>query len=106
MALSIKEPGYLQLDGPITFDNAALVAAEGEVVLSRCLVEEMGSRWQIDLGQLDAADSSAFSVFLSWMRFAYKHNIAICFFNIPEQLAALVKVCDMQDLMQGSVCEI
>ncbi len=102
----MADKGRFVLDGPITFDNAASVAAEGESVLSRFFEESAEGHWDIDLGKLELADSSALSVFLSWMRLAHKNNVTICFSNIPCQLAALAQVCDVQELMQGASCEL
>ncbi len=104
--LQMLEPGRLVLIGPVTFDNAAAVAAEGEAVLSNCFSETAQGHCEINLAQMEVADSSALSVFLSWMRFAKKRQATICFSAIPAQLEALANVCDMKALMDGVSCEL
>ncbi|MDP0588643.1 MAG: STAS domain-containing protein [Candidatus Endonucleobacter bathymodioli] len=107
MSLELTEElGCFKLVGPVTFDNAAKVAANGEKVLSKSLVGGTIGCFEINLIEVKLSDSSALSVLLSWMRFANKKNITICFSHIPRQIQALAKVSDLYDLIQATSCAI
>ena len=106
MSLEMTEPGCFMLEGPVTFDNAATVAVNGEAALARFLASNAEKHWEINLSAMQLADSSALSVFLSWMRFAHSKNVSICFSNIPAQLEALAKVSDVYDLVKAVSCDL
>ncbi len=100
MPLEALANGHFAMKGPITFDNAATVVAEGKKRLSASTSSQKITHWCIDLASTEQADSSALSVFLSWMRFAQKQGILLSFQNMPAQLEALAQVSDLQDLLQ------
>ena len=97
MSLIQQAPGHFIMEGSITFDNAATVVADGQKLLSTSLSTK---HWCIDLAATEQADSSALSVFLSWIRLAQKQDIHLTFSNMPAQLEALVQVSDLQNLLQ------
>lgn len=106
MALTMTDQGFFMLSGAVTFDSAAKVAAGGKIALEEAFKNTSKSNWQINLSEMTLADSSALSVFLSWMRFAERRERGICFSNIPELIKALAQVSDVYGLIQDASCEI
>ncbi|MDP0562841.1 MAG: hypothetical protein QS721_11170 [Candidatus Endonucleobacter sp. (ex Gigantidas childressi)] len=106
MSLELTAPGCFRLLGPVNFDNAAKVSADGVAAVSKYLVNNPNGCLEINLAEAKLADSSTLSVLLSWMRFANKKYIRLCFSNIPAQIRALAKVSDLYDLIQATSCDI
>ena len=99
MSLNISKPGCFNLTGSVTFDNSALVAESGKVVLSQHLKNNKSRNWEINLNNMKIGDSSSLSVFLTWIRFSQSNNLSLFFSNIPPQLEALAKVSDIYDFL-------
>ncbi|MDD7805441.1 MAG: STAS domain-containing protein, partial [Endozoicomonas sp. (ex Botrylloides leachii)] len=95
MLLETKDAGCFIVQGAVTFDNAAQVAEEGKKVLARAFTNNPKDAWFISLAEMALSDSSALSVFLSWVRFAQSKNTRLCFTNMPAQFEALAKVSDV-----------
>lgn len=103
MTFKQAEPGRYTLEGNVTFENASIVEAEGLKALQESLSDNSAS-WQICLLGIQQADSSALSVCLSWLRFAQKQNVRLCFTDIPRELHALAKVCGISELLTNVSC--
>ncbi|HLP97717.1 MAG TPA: STAS domain-containing protein [Sideroxyarcus sp.] len=77
-----REGGLLRVSGRLTMDtigssfNAAMQPLEGK-------------DWTIDLAQVEAADSSAVSMLLGWLRNAQSHGAKLAFVNVPDNLRSL-----------------
>lgn len=46
----------------------------------------------VDMAQVDAVDSSAVSLMLSWLRAAQRGKVRISFINVPENLLSLTSL--------------
>jgi phospholipid transport system transporter-binding protein len=46
----------------------------------------------VDFGKVEAVDSSAVSLMLSWLRTAKSKNVKISFINVPENLRSLANL--------------
>lgn len=46
----------------------------------------------IDMAQVQAVDSAAVSLMLSWLREAQRNNIQVCFAHVPDNLLSLAKL--------------
>lgn len=103
MTLVLTEPGRFALQGHLTFDNAFSVEQQGREQLTLALSPDF-DRFEISLHELGQADSSALSVFLSWMRFARAHQIRLCFTDIPRELHALATLCGISELLKSVSC--
>lgn len=53
----------------------------------------------VDLGKVDAVDSSAVSVLLQWSRQARDNNVKISFINLPPNLLSLAKLYDVAEVL-------
>ena len=97
------EPGRFILEGRVIFENASEVESEGLKALQKGQLDKPG-QWQVSLLGVHQADSSALSVCLSWLRFARKQNIPLCFTDIPGELHALARVCGISELLTNVSC--
>ena len=103
MTLKMIEPGRFAFDGDVIFDTASVVEMQGLKQLESALKLDL-SHWQVGLSGIKQADSSALSVCLSWLRFSRKHNVHLCFTDIPQELHALASVCGISDLLNNASC--
>ncbi|WP_422449989.1 STAS domain-containing protein [Endozoicomonas sp. ALB091] len=97
MTLAVAAPGRFTLNGVVNFTTSAVVEEQG----ARLLLTSGGDDWEIDLSGISQADSSALSVFLSWIRLAKKQQTSIEFVGMPHELEALAEVCGIQPLLNN-----
>lgn len=102
MQLERLAPGQFSLNGIVNFDNAVEVESEGRKLLEEDVAP--GGVLRVSLGQLRKGDSSTLSVCLSWIRLAQSQGGHLCLSDIPEELAALAKVCGIASILQESTC--
>jgi phospholipid transport system transporter-binding protein len=78
--------------GPLTVDSAAeVLAASRDAPLPETGV--------IALGSVDAVDSAAVAVLLSWQRRAAVEGRKLAFAEVPESLAALAELYGVEGLL-------
>ena len=93
-----REGDCLRVSGRLTMDSIGASFAEAMQPIE-------GKNWTIDLAQVEAADSAAVSMLLSWLRNAQRHEAKLTFVNVPENLrslAALYGVADVLPLSHSS----
>jgi phospholipid transport system transporter-binding protein len=93
-----REGDSLRVSGRLTMDSIGASFAEAMQPVE-------GKNWTIDLAQVEAADSAAVSMLLSWLRNAQRHEAKLTFVNVPENLrslAALYGVADVLPLSHSS----
>lgn len=88
------EESRLFVYGPVTCDNVVEVMRAGEAAI------RTGNR-VIDLAEVTQVDSSAVSMLLEWLRTTQKHNRKIEFINLPVNLAGLVELYDVGNLISS-----
>ena len=94
----LREGDRLSVSGRLTMDSIGALFAES-------MQPPEGKVWTVDLAQVEAADSSAVSMLLSWLRNAQKHEAKLTFVNVPvnlRSLADLYGVADALPLNQSS----
>jgi len=77
-----REGDCLRVSGRLTMDSIGASFAEAMQPIE-------GKNWTIDLAQVEAADSAAVSMLLSWLRNAQLHEAKLTFVNVPENLRSL-----------------
>ena len=87
-----REDGNLSVEGSITIDNVAEVAARGIALLDRDGVT-------FDLAGLTEADSSVVSLLLEWRREAARRSRHMHIANMPENLSSLVRLYGVSELI-------
>jgi phospholipid transport system transporter-binding protein len=58
-----------------------------------------GELLEVNLSQISAADSSAVAVLLHWLRSARKQGAELCFSELPEGLAGLIRLYDVSAIL-------
>ena len=81
-----------QPSGPLNLDTAV-------AQLSTLPALSTGELLEINLSQITAADSSAVAVLLHWLRSARQQGADLIFTDLPEGLAGLISLYDMDALL-------
>lgn len=82
----------LQVSGRLTMETVnALFGATLEPGAKRVL--------EVDLGQVEAVDSAAVSLLLSWLRRSQRNNVSLCFSRAPENLLSLARLYGVAELL-------
>ncbi|WP_062263530.1 STAS domain-containing protein [Endozoicomonas arenosclerae] len=102
MQLERLAPGQFSLNGIVNFDNAVEVESEGRKLLEKDIGS--GGVLRVSLANLLKGDSSTLSVCLSWIRLAQEKGGHLCLSDMPEELAALARVCGVEPILQESTC--
>jgi phospholipid transport system transporter-binding protein len=57
------------------------------------------ARVEIDLAGVSESDSAGLALLLEWLRMARQHEQKIHFVNLPEQVIALARISEVDDLL-------
>jgi phospholipid transport system transporter-binding protein len=87
-----REGGLLRVSGRLTMEAIGATFAEAMQPLE-------GKDWTVDLAQVEAADSSAVSMLLGWLRNAQRHEAKLTFINVPENLRSLANLYGVADAL-------
>jgi phospholipid transport system transporter-binding protein len=60
---------------------------------------EGGNTMEIDFSQVEAVDSAAVSLMLSWLRRAQRENVTLNFTKIPDNLVSLARLYGVAELL-------
>jgi len=87
-----RNDGRLLVAGRLTMETvAALFGADLEPESDGGLV--------IDLKQVEAVDSAAVSLLLSWLRRAQGKQVTLAFANVPDNLLSLARLYGVAELL-------
>lgn len=53
----------------------------------------------VDLGKVEAVDSAAVSLLLSWLRRAQRSKVTLSFSNVPDNLLSLARLYGVEELL-------
>lgn len=81
----------LRLTGPLTLSTVKALFDRG--------LPQGQSSLEVDLSAVEAVDSAAVSLLLSWLREAQRRNVTLCFSHIPENLLSLARLYGVADLL-------
>ncbi len=87
-----REGDCLRVSGRLTMDAIGALFSEAMQPLE-------GKDWTVDLGQVEAADSAAVSMLLSWVRNAQRHEAKLTFVNVPNNLRSLADLYGVADAL-------
>lgn len=76
----------MEVSGRLTIETTAALFGSGLVMKDGC------TDIVIDLARVDAVDSTAVSLMLSWLRAAQARGIKLAFVNVPENLLSLANL--------------
>jgi phospholipid transport system transporter-binding protein len=80
-----RDGDRFQVSGRLTIDVVTALFDSG-------LPPDVKSALVVDLGQVEAVDSAAVSLLLSWLRRAQRDHVSLCFSNIPDNLMSLARM--------------
>jgi phospholipid transport system transporter-binding protein len=76
------------------------------------LLSESNSRFadekiiDVDFAQVIESDSAGLALLIEWMRSARAQRKKVRFANIPDQIAALARISEVEDLLAGAEREL
>jgi phospholipid transport system transporter-binding protein len=97
--LAPAAPGTLCAAGPLTFASARLACALGAAALAQA----GGGRVEIDCRGITSTDSAGLAVLLEWLSVARRAGRSLRYTQLPEGLAALARISDVEDLLARGV---
>jgi phospholipid transport system transporter-binding protein len=90
----ISEGHYL-LKGQLNFQSVPDLWKENRL----SLFDDPSPVIDINLAQLERSDSSGLSILVEWYREAEQRGKRICFINLPEQMFAVARVCQLHEIL-------
>ncbi len=90
-----REGDRLRVSGRLTMDTIGASFVEAMQPLE-------GKDWKVDLAQVEAADSAAVSMLLSWLRNAQCQEAKLTFVNVPDNLHSLADLYGVADSLSLS----
>ena len=97
--LSQVTPGVLRAEGALTFATARAARATGTAALSAAATGPV----EIDCGAVNPADSAGLAVLLDWLAVARGTGRSLRYVNLPQDLEALARISEVQELLQHGV---
>lgn len=87
-----RDGDRLLVSGGLTMDTVA-------ALFDTPLKPDGNSALVIDLAKVEAVDSAAVSLLLSWWRRAQRDNVALSFEHVPENLLSLARLYGVAELL-------
>lgn len=89
------EGGRFQISGELSFNTVNALLAESRSTL----FVNSATQLDIELGGVSRADSAGLALLIEWMRMARDHDKALCFHHLPEQLLAIARAGELEQLL-------
>ena len=97
--LAAGAPGTLSAQGPLTFASARRASELGAAALSHAAAAKL----EIDCRGITASDSAGLAVLLEWLSVARRAGRSLRYAQLPEGLAALARISDVEELLERGV---
>jgi len=97
--LTATAAGALSAQGPLTFASARRACELGV----QTLTQTAGTKLEIDCRGITLSDSAGLAVLLEWLAVARRAGRSLCYTKLPEGLAALAQISDVQELLERGV---
>ncbi|MBW9265295.1 MAG: STAS domain-containing protein [Candidatus Thiodiazotropha sp. (ex. Lucinisca nassula)] len=82
------------VQGEMTFSSVKDLLLHSNKLFSA--VEEL----EVDLSQVDHADSAGLALVLEWMAQAAERNARIVFTGVPESMVSIARLCQVESLLE------
>ncbi|MCG8024060.1 MAG: STAS domain-containing protein [Candidatus Thiodiazotropha endolucinida] len=82
------------VQGEMTFSSVKELLLHSKQLFSA--VEEL----EVDLSQVDHADSAGLALVLEWMAQAAERNARIVFTGVPESMVSIARLCQVASLLE------
>jgi phospholipid transport system transporter-binding protein len=83
----------MQVKGRLTLETSPALFNQGLPTL------EGGAELVVDLGEVEAVDSSAISLMLAWLRLAQAKQVKLSFANVPPNLISLANLYSVTEIL-------
>ena len=87
-----RDGDRLQVSGSLTMETVASLFNAG-------LHPDGDGALVVDLAQVEAVDSAAVSLLLSWLRRAQRDRLALSFANVPDNLLSLARLYGVSEML-------
>jgi phospholipid transport system transporter-binding protein len=87
-----RDGDYLRVSGRLTMETVG-------ALYHAALQPDGDGTLEVDLAQVEAADSAAVSLLLCWLRRAQHDGTALSFSNIPDNLLSLARLYGIAELL-------
>ena len=91
--------GSLRAEGPLTFASARRAYELGVAALAH----SASAKLEIDCRGISASDSAGLAVLLGWLSVAKRAGRSLHYAQLPQELAALARISDLEDLLERGV---
>lgn len=81
--------------GALTFTTATRALAAGLTALTRA----QGNSIEVDLGEVDAADSAGLAVLIEWAAWARRNGRSLRFTQVPDALRTIARISEIEELL-------
>ena len=81
------------LSGDLTLHTVTALIADGERAIAAA-----PAQWTLDLSGVNRFSSAGVALLLNWMRVCVSQNKSLRLVNIPEDMRAIISVCDLEDV--------
>jgi phospholipid transport system transporter-binding protein len=89
-------PGRLEAKGHLSFDTAIDALRSGTR-----LIGAAGKSCTIGLSHVATGDSAGLAVLVEWLAIARANGTSLKYESVPDQILAIAKISDVQDLLTG-----
>lgn len=89
-----EEPGVLRVSGELSFTTVT-----GLLEQSRPLLQGAQGWLVMELADVQRVDSAGLALLIQWMRMARERGIDILFRHVPEQLMAIARASDLEQIL-------
>ena len=97
--LTAAAEGRLAAQGPLTFATARLASELGRNAIGTA----GGPPLEVDCGGITSSDSAGLAVLLDWLAAAKRSGRKLRYSRIPQGLAALSRISEVEDLLMRGV---
>jgi len=97
--LAAAAPGTWSAQGPLTFATARRAYEQGAAALA----EASAAKLEIDCRGITASDSAGLAVLLEWLSLCKRTGRSLRYAQLPQELAALARISDVEDLLERGV---
>lgn len=94
----LRDGNRVQLQGVLTMATVGKLFSNGlQPASSLSWVPE--TSLTVDFAQVEAVDSSAVGLMLSWLREAQRNHVNLCFSHVPDNLLSLAKLYGIAEML-------
>ena len=92
-------PGTLSAEGPLNFASARRSYELGVAALAHATAAKL----EIDCRGITSSDSAGLAVLLEWLTVAKRAGRSLRYAQLPQELAALARISEVEDLLERGV---